>query len=226
MTGAITQQDAPVISDADYDALRQRNEAIEARFPDLVRGDSPSRRVGAAPRRNSARSAMRCRCCRSTMPSRTRTSRDFVGRVRRFLSLGEDEALGFTAEPKIDGLSISLRYEDAGWSQAATRGDGAEGENVTANVRTLEDMPQAPQGRCAGSDRGARRDLHVAHGLRARSTRKQAEAGERPFANPRNAAAGSLAPARSDDHRLASAALLRLCLGRGAGASRRRRRWA
>ena len=131
-------EDAPTISDADYDKLRLRNAAIEERFPELVLADTPSKRVGrsapgeiwqgAAPGADAV--ARQCFCTR-------RRSRNFSGRVRRFLNLPEATEIEVTAEPKIDGLSISLRYENGKLVQAATRGDGAEGENVTANVRPL-----------------------------------------------------------------------------------------
>jgi DNA ligase (NAD+) len=135
------QEDTPTVSDAVYDALRQRNEAIEARFPELVREDSPSRRVGAAPAQKFAK-------VRHALPMLSLGNAfadeevaEFVERVRRFLRLPEDERVAFTAEPKIDGLSCSLRYEGGRLVNGATRGDGTEGEDVTANVRMLEDIP-------------------------------------------------------------------------------------
>ena len=142
MTGAITARMRPTICDADYDALRRRNAEIEERFPLLVRADSPSHRVGAKVVGEIRQGrASRARCCRWTMPSATRMWRDFVGRVRRFLGLKEDDELAVTAEPKIDGLSASLRYENGVLVQGATRGDGAEGEDITANLRTISDIP-------------------------------------------------------------------------------------
>ena len=141
------QEDAPTVSDAAYDALRQRNAAIEARFPALVRADSPSRRVGAAP-------TGRFKKVRHAVPMLSLDNAfgdedvaDFVARIRRFLKLGDDETIAFSAEPKIDGLSMSLRYQDGALVTAATRGDGTEGEDVTANIRTLEDVPQKLKGR-------------------------------------------------------------------------------
>ena len=141
------QDDAPVITDAEYDGLRQRFNAIEARFPEFVTGDSPSQKVGAAPSGRFAK-------VRHAVPMLSLDNAfaeadvvDFVGRIRRFLKLGDDDAIDFSAEPKIDGLSMSLRYEGGELVTAATRGDGAVGEDVTANIRTLEDVPKKLKGR-------------------------------------------------------------------------------
>src|SRR6202012_5214589 len=141
------QDDAPSVTDAEYDALRQRFNAIESRFPEFVSPDSPSQKVGAAP-------SGRFRKVRHAVPMLSLDNAfaeedvvDFVGRIRRFLKLGEDDEIDFSAEPKIDGLSMSLRYENGELVTAATRGDGAEGEDVTANIRTLEDVPQKLRGR-------------------------------------------------------------------------------
>src|SRR5712675_287853 len=130
------QDDAPSITDAAYDALRQRFNAIEARFPELVTGDSPSQKVGAAVPMLSLDNAFA-----------EEDVIDFVGRIRRFLKLGDDDRIDFSAEPKIDGLSMSLRYEGGELITAATRGDGAEGEDVNANIRTLKDVPHKLKGR-------------------------------------------------------------------------------
>src|ERR1700677_4263016 len=134
------QDDAPSVSDADYDRLRRRYSEIEARFPQLRTLQSLTQRVGAAP---SARFAK----VRHAVPMLSLDNAfaeqdvaDFVGRIRRFLRLGEDDKISFSAEPKIDGLSMSLRYEGGELVTAATRGDGAEGEDVTDNIRTLEDV--------------------------------------------------------------------------------------
>src|SRR5215813_2771469 len=130
-------QDAPQISDADYDRLRQRNAAIEARYPELVRADSPSRRVGAAPVEafGKVRHAVPMLSLGNAFNEEDVT--DFMARVRRFLGLPPDAVVEVTAEPKIDGLSISLTYSKGKLTQAATRGDGTEGENVTPNVKTM-----------------------------------------------------------------------------------------
>ena len=156
----------------EYDALRQRYNAIEARFPEFVTSElavAEGRRRAVGPLHESpargADAVARQRLCRS------RTCVDFVGRIRRFLKLGDDEKIAFTAEPKIDGLSMSLRYEGGELVTAATRGDGAEGEDVTANIRTLEDVPQKLKGRNVPDDlRGARRGLHDQEGVSSRST--------------------------------------------------------
>ena len=141
------QDDAPTVTDAEYDALRQRFNAIEKRFADFVSADSPSQKIGAAP-------SGRFKKVRHAIPMLSLDNAfaeedvvDFVGRIRRFLKLSEDERIDFSAEPKIDGLSMSLRYEDGELVTAATRGDGAEGEDVTANIRTLEDVPKKLKGR-------------------------------------------------------------------------------
>ncbi|HVZ53336.1 MAG TPA: NAD-dependent DNA ligase LigA, partial [Pseudolabrys sp.] len=141
------QEDAPSITDATYDALRERNNAIEKRFPQLIRPDSPSRRVGAAPtgRFKKVRHAVPMLSLDNAMADQDVV--DFVARIRRFLKLGDDERITFSAEPKIDGLSMSLRYEDGELVTAATRGDGTEGEDVTANIRTLKDVPHKLKGR-------------------------------------------------------------------------------
>ena len=140
------QDDAPSVSDAEYDALRRRYNAIEARFPELRTLESLTQRVGAAPSGASPKSGTRCRCCRSTMRSpRRRVSISSAGSAASWPA--GDEEIVFSAEPKIDGLSMSLRYEDGGSVVAATRGDGAEGEDVTANIRTVREVPHHRKGR-------------------------------------------------------------------------------
>jgi DNA ligase (NAD+) len=186
------QQDAPTIADAEYDALRRRNAAIEARFPELVRPDSPSQRVGAALTGKFKR-------VRHAVPMLSLDNAfsdedvlDFVARIRRFLRLGNDEQIAFSAEPKIDGLSMSLRYEDGELVTAATRGDGAEGEDVTANIRTLEDVPKRLKGRDVPKVCEVRGEVYMTkHAFLALNERQKA-AGGQIFANPRNSAAGSL----------------------------------
>ncbi|GIK81496.1 MAG: NAD-dependent DNA ligase LigA [Pseudorhodoplanes sp.] len=186
------QEDKPSISDAEYDALRQRNDAIEARFPALIRKDSPSRRVGAAP-------VGRFRKVRHAVPMLSLDNAfgesdvlDFEARIRRFLRLGEDETIDFSAEPKIDGLSMSLRYERGELVTAATRGDGMEGEDVTANIRTLHDVPHKLKGRHVPVACEVRGEVYMTKQAFLALNERQKAAGEPVFANPRNSAAGSL----------------------------------
>ncbi len=186
------RQDAPEISDAEYDALRQRNEALETRYPKLVRADSPSRRVGAAPVEGFGKVRHRIPMLSLGNAFDDDDVIDFVERVHRFLGLGEEVRLEFTAEPKIDGLSISIRYRDGRLVEAATRGDGAEGENVTQNVRTIAEIPHALKGRKVPAVIDVRGEIYMSHKDFARLNAEQAEAGAKVFANPRNAAAGSL----------------------------------
>ena len=184
-------EDAPTLSDADYDSLRLRNEAIEARFPELIREDSPSRRVGAgiSEKFGKVRHAVPMLSLSNGFSDEDVT--DFVGRIRRFLNLPEAEPVAITAEPKIDGLSISIRYENRKLVQAATRGDGFEGENVTANVLTMQSVPKRLSG-SAPDLVEVRGEIYMSHKDFAALNEKQIQSEERPFANPRNAAAGSL----------------------------------
>jgi DNA ligase (NAD+) len=186
------QQDAPSVTDADYDALRQRNAAIEARFPELIRPDSPSKRVGAAPtgRFRKVRHAVPMLSLDNAFSEGDVT--DFAGRIRRFLKLTDGEEIVFSAEAKIDGLSMSLRYEDGELVTAATRGDGAEGEDVTANIRTLEDVPKTLKGRNIPKICEVRGEVYMTKSAFLRLNKAQAAAGGTVFANPRNSAAGSL----------------------------------
>jgi DNA ligase (NAD+) len=186
------QDDAPSVSDAEYDELRKRFNAIEARFPEFVSSNSPSQKVGAAP-------SGRFKKVRHAVPMLSLDNAfaeadvlDFVGRIRRFLKLGEDERIDFSAEPKIDGLSMSLRYERGELTTAATRGDGAEGEDVTANIRTLKDVPQKLKGRNVPDVCEVRGEVYMTKtGFLALNERQKA-AGDTVFVNPRNSAAGSL----------------------------------
>ncbi len=186
------QEDAPTVSDAAYDALRQRNDAIEALFPDLVRADSPARRVGAAPAAKFAK-------VRHAVPMLSLGNVfddeevvDFANRVKRFLGLPADDPLAFTAEPKIDGLSCSLRYEGGRLVNAATRGDGFEGEDVTANVRTIREIPERLHGNRNPDICEVRGEVYMAHADFFALNERQAAEGKPVFANPRNSAAGSL----------------------------------
>jgi len=186
------RQDAPEVSDAEYDALRRRNEAIETRFPKLVRPDSPSRRVGAAPVEGFGKVRHRVPMLSLGNAFDAEDVTDFVERVHRFLKLDAEAPLAFTAEPKIDGLSISLRYENGALTGAATRGDGMEGENVTRNVMTIKEIPHKLKGRNLPEAIDVRGEIYMAHDAFFRMNKEQEAAGGKVFANPRNAAAGSL----------------------------------
>ena len=179
---------APLISDADYDALRHRNAAIEARFPTLKRGDSPSDVVGGAVSSGFGTVAHRVRMLSLENAFADQKVLDFADRIRKFL--GVDGSIAFTAEPKIDGLSLSLRYEAGQLVLAATRGDGETGENVTANALTIADIPKSLSG--APEVMEVRGEVYMSHADFAALNTRQTEAGEKTFANPRNAAAGSL----------------------------------
>ncbi len=200
-------EDAPEITDQEYDALVRRNAELEAAFPPLVRTDSPSRQVGhevASSPLSKVTHEVRMMSLDNAFAEEGVT--EFVARVRRYLALGENEELAFTAEDKIDGLSCSLRYENGALVRAATRGDGQVGEDVTANVRHISDIPQrphhppTPSSREEGAGGGApwpavcevRGEVYMARADFLALNAAQEEAGGKVFANPRNAAAGSL----------------------------------
>jgi len=201
------------VSDAEYDALRRRYEAIEHRFPDLRTLASLTRKVGAAPARGFAKVRHAVPMLSLQNAFAEEDVADFVGRIRRFLNLKKDEALTLTAEAKIDGLSMSLRYEDGVLVRAATRGDGEEGEDVTANIKTLKEVPHQLKGKNPPPVCEVRGEVYMTKAEFLELNKRQAAAGEQVFANPRNSAAGSLAPEGCRDHGVALAALLRLCLG-------------
>ena len=184
------RKDAPEISDAEYDALRARNGEIEARFPHLMRDDSPSLRVGAAPVEAFGKVVHRVPMLSLGNVFDEEGLRDFLDRIRRFLGLQSIDGLAFTAEPKIDGLSITLRYENGKLVQGATRGDGYEGENVTANVRTMADIPKSVAAKAFPSAFEVRGEIYMRHSDFEKLNSEQAKQGLKVFANPRNAAAG------------------------------------
>ncbi len=198
-------EEAPTVTDAEYDALRQRNAAIEARFPALKRADSPSERVGVAPSGKFA-------TVRHAVPMLSLENafsdddvRDFVAQMHRFLGRPDDEPIALTAEPKIDGLSMSLRYEAGKLVLGATRGDGVEGEDVTANVRTIRDIPHdLPKG--VPQIVEVRGEIYLGKADFARLNEEQAKAGKPLYVNPRNTASGSL---RQKDPKVTAARPLR-----------------
>lgn len=185
-------KDAPEISDGDYDALRRRNDAIEGRFPDLVRDDSPTRKVGARP-------ALGFKTVRHSVPMLSLGNAfadedvtDFLVRIRRFLGLGDDDAVNVVAEPKIDGLAVSIRYENGRYVRAATRGDGQTGEDITANVATMGDVPEVLDAEDVPDVIEVRGEIYLRRDDFFTLNETREAAGEPHFANPRNAAAGSL----------------------------------
>jgi DNA ligase (NAD+) len=184
------QQDAPTISDADYDALKRRNAELEAAFPHLVRDNSPSMRVGAARSEQFAPVEHGVPMLSLDNAFSDEEAVEFDARVRRFLRL--DEAPAYTAEPKIDGLSASLRYENGVLVRGATRGDGRVGEDVTENLRTLKEIPKRLSGSGWPEVVEIRGEVYLGHAEFKALNEAAAEAGQRTYANPRNAAAGSL----------------------------------
>ena len=186
------QQDRPSISDAEYDRLRARYNTIEARFPDLRTLESLSMKIGAAPtgRFKKVRHAVAMLSLDNAFAEQDVV--EFVARIRRFLKLADDEKIAFSAEPKIDGLSMSLRYQDGELVTAATRGDGAEGEDVTANIRTLKDVPQKLKGKGVPKICEVRGEVYMTKADFLKLNERQKAVGDTIFANPRNSAAGSL----------------------------------
>ena len=186
------QEDAPTVSDAVYDALRRRNDAIEQRFPELIRADSPSRRIGAPPAQKFAKIRHAVPMLSLGNAFSDEEVSEFVERVRRFLRLPQDEKVAVVAEPKIDGLSCTLRYQGGRLASGATRGDGFEGEDVTANVATITDIPNRLGGIDVPEICEIRGEVYMSHADFAALNERQGKQGKQIFANPRNAAAGSL----------------------------------
>src|SRR5438445_8307719 len=185
-------KDAPEISDAAYDELRRRNSAIEARFPELIRADSPSRRVGAAPAAAFAKVTHSLPMLSLQNAFEEQDVRDFFDRVRRFFRHAEDAGVEVMAEPKIDGLSAALRYEKGRLVVGATRGDGVTGEDVTQNIRTLKTVPDSLSGNDWPEVIEVRGEVYMERAGFFAVNEERAAAGEPVFANPRNVAAGSL----------------------------------
>jgi DNA ligase (NAD+) len=185
-------QDAPEISDGDYDALRRRLEELEAAHPGLASAGTPLQDIGAAPTAGFGKVRHRVPMLSLSNAFADTDVTEFVDRVTRFLALEAGTGFDITAEPKIDGLSISIRYENGRLVEAATRGDGAEGENVTANVRTIQDVPAAIQGPDVPAVIDVRGEIYLSHADFRALNDAQTAAGSKTFANPRNAAAGSL----------------------------------
>ena len=188
---AYHRDDAPQISDGDYDALKARNLAIEARFPHLIRENSPSLMVGAARAEQFSPVEHGAPMLSLDNAFSTEDAQEFDARIRRFLMLG-DEVVAYTAEPKIDGLSASIRYEKGILIQGATRGDGRVGEDVTENLRTIADIPKRLSGTGWPEVIEIRGEVYLGHEEFAALNAAADAAGQKLYANPRNAAAGSL----------------------------------
>ncbi|MGY6708865.1 MAG: NAD-dependent DNA ligase LigA [Rhizobiaceae bacterium] len=184
-------EDDPTISDAEYDALRRRNLAIEQTFPDLVREDSPSKRVGAPVSEKFAKVRHKVPMLSLDNAFSDEDAIEFVARIRRFLKLDADAPVAMTAEPKIDGLSLSLRYEAGRLVSAATRGDGQVGENVTANARAVADIPNVLSGSFPDIIE-VRGEVYMTHRDFLALNERQEREGKQTYVNPRNTAAGSL----------------------------------
>ena len=189
---AYHQQDRPEISDAEYDALKRRNDAIEQAFPELVREDTPTGRVGAAPVEGFSKVRHAVPMLSLAKAYTDEDVADFIERGRRFFQKDEGLELAFTAEPKIDGLSASLRYENGVFVQGATRGDGSVGEDITANLRTIADIPQQLKGSGWPEVIEIRGEVYMTYAEFQALKERSAAVGGQDYVNPRNTAAGSL----------------------------------
>jgi DNA ligase, NAD-dependent len=189
---AYHQKDAPEISDAEYDALKRRNEAIEEAFPELVRADTPTGRVGAAPAEGFSKVRHAVPMLSLAKAYTDEDVADFIERGRRFFQKDEGLELAFTAEPKIDGLSASLRYENGVFVQGATRGDGSVGEDITANLRTIADIPEKLSGSGWPEVIEIRGEVYMTYAEFQALKERSAATGGQDYVNPRNTAAGSL----------------------------------
>ncbi|MFD9898548.1 NAD-dependent DNA ligase LigA [Mesorhizobium sp. NPDC059025] len=185
-------EDAPIITDAEYDALRRRNAAIEEAFPDLVRSDSPTGSVGAAPAEGFAKVRHAVPMLSLAKAYTDQDVVDFLERAKRFFERDKDFDIAFTAEPKIDGLSASLRYENGVFVQGATRGDGAVGEDITANLKTIADIPHRLKGSGWPEIIEIRGEVYMTYAEFQALKERSAAAGGQDYVNPRNTAAGSL----------------------------------
>ena len=186
------QEDAPVLSDAEYDALRLENNRLEVQYPHLIRADSPSKTVGAKPSGKFGKIKHSVPMLSLDNAFTDEDVSDFVERIKRFLNVDRSEVIAFTAEPKIDGLSASLRYENGALVSGATRGDGAVGEDVTANLMTLTTVPKNLSGQDWPDVLEVRGEVYIQHQDFETMNKAQLAAGKDMYKNPRNAAAGSL----------------------------------
>lgn len=204
------QKDAPEISDSEYDALRVRYKTLHDKFPHLAPKDDPEKRVGATPSAGFSKVTHAVPMLSLNNAFEGGDVDDFIDSIRRFLRLGENEPMAFMAEPKIDGLSCSLRYENGKLVQAATRGDGMVGENITANIRTIKSVPQELK-KPYPAIVEIRGEIFLNRDDFTKLNAKREEEGEPVFANPRNAAAGSVRQLDFLHHRLAPSQVFWLC---------------